>query len=204
MSTLADKLTLLRSRAAEIGSELSRLADRRKEHSLAASEGDKVALKEISDADFQSDALRKTAATVNSAIESANALLRQQQLETEQKQQRERENEAARSAEGVITLNAEIDQMLQQLREAFERRAVLLQGLGNSGLIDWVMVNRLASKVSATSAACHFGLTRFLNLERTPAHVMSPLSEGNVVLSGLAKKASPPRVSRLTNKVAAS
>jgi hypothetical protein len=59
----------LRERAAEFASQIGALADKRKSYSLAASEGDARAKKAIADADYEADALRREAATVNSAIE---------------------------------------------------------------------------------------------------------------------------------------
>jgi hypothetical protein len=179
MSTFAAKISELNKQIKTIGEKLASLADRRKEFSLAASDGDSHARKQIQDVDFELASLRSEAETLGAAAETALALERQQQLEEQQKQERARQLEAYNTARAVITLNEELDLRLTQLRQAFERRASLLGELNSMNLLDVVLLSRMASKAPATRAACAANLHRFLSLETCAPGSMVPLSSTN-------------------------
>jgi hypothetical protein len=192
MSSYADKIAELKKREAEFANELSRLADKRKEYSLAAVGGDGRAQKQIADVDFEEQALRRDAATVSCAIETAEALERQEAQDAQAQQLSKVRDEASRTAEALIAVNVEVDAMLKLLREAFERRAELLQNLSRTGLVDGALVMRMSTKAPASAAAQFAGLGRFLALEMTPVSAQRPLVDSNSVLLGLANSA--PRV----------
>jgi hypothetical protein len=204
MSSYDNRIAELQQREATIARDLAALSDKRQQFALAASEGDARAQKQIADVDFEAAELQRDRATISSALEAAQALARQAELDEHSKQHRTRQEEAGRAAEGVTALNAEIDSMLVQLRQAFERRATLLNYLGNSGQIDWTQINRLCSRSGATSAAQSAGLAKYLALEMTPAHIVRPLVDGNNVLLNLAKAAprNAPVLPRQSSKAA--
>ena len=53
MSSLSDRISLLRQRAADIATQLTSLGDRRRSYSLAAAEGDDHAKREIGGIDLE-------------------------------------------------------------------------------------------------------------------------------------------------------
>ena len=190
MSNYQNRIEQLRQRISTIGSQLAGLADRRKSYSLAASDGDTTAIRQIADVDFEADALRKDAATLGSALETAEALEKQNALEAEQQQRREREIEARKCAEAVVAFNLEIDDALTHLRGMLERRASLLVGLGRTEVCDPSHIMKLSSKAGPTASAHKAGLGRFLALEMTPVAAQRPLADTNPLLLGVGRASS--------------
>jgi hypothetical protein len=113
---------------------------------------------------------------------------RQHELEDQQKQQRERDIAAGKTATAICALNAELDQMITQLGEGFERRRSLLAKLADIDPSLSTLIVRMASKSGPTSAACKIGLDRFIAIERTAAHVQCRLTDSNAVLAGIGAK----------------
>jgi hypothetical protein len=93
-----------------------------------------------------------------------------------------------KAARAVCALNLELDEALRHLREAFERRAILLGELAACGEREAAIANRLTNKSGATSASQMAGLNRFLNLEMTPAASVRPLGDSNEVLLTIGAK----------------
>jgi hypothetical protein len=182
MSGYADKISLLRERLSDVSRQLISLADKRRSYSLAASEGDAKARKEIADLDFQLDAVRKEEGTLGSALEIAQALARQEQADAAARSRHENAVEAHSLARALISLHEEIDLRLRQLREVFERRATVLAQLAATEAVDSLFVARLSNKAQATRATCAAGLHRFLSLETCAPQSMLPLSDGNAQL----------------------
>jgi hypothetical protein len=182
VASYADKISEFNKRIADIAAKLTSLGDRRKSYSLAAASGDARALKQVGEVDWELDALRKEQQTVASAIETAQALEKQHELDAEAELQRAREGAAYQAARAIASLNLELDQELVRLRGAFERRAILLKALGETGAVDAALVMRLHHKSLATSAAQLVGLSRFLNLEMTPTASQRPLASSNEML----------------------
>jgi hypothetical protein len=188
MSSYADKIASLRERLHDVSKQLASLTDRRKSFALAAVEGDAQALKQIGDVDFETDALRKSAATLGSALETAQALERQHELEAQQAEQQAFQRTAREHAQAIIATHAALDALLIQLRECFERRALHLRALGNTGVVDPGLIMKLCNRAGPTSAAHHAGLGRHLNLEMVPNVSQRPLADSNSVLSGIGTK----------------
>jgi hypothetical protein len=182
VASYADKISEFNKRISDIAAKLAGLSDRRKSYAYAAATGDAKARKAIGDVDFEEASLLKEQQTINSAIETAQALEKQHELDAEAEARRAREIEAYKAARAVASLNLELDQELVRLREAFERRAILLKALGDTGAVDPTLVMRLHHKSLATSAAQLVGLSRFLNLEMTPTASQRPLASSNEML----------------------
>jgi hypothetical protein len=182
VSSLASRLETLKRRAAEVATALTSLADRRKSYSLAASEGDERARKQISDIDIEFDSLKREETTVLSALECGEALAKQQAIDAAGEQQRQRDEQAYKASRAVIALNAEIDEELVRLRQLFERRAHLLSELAACGERERALAVRLTNKAGPTAAAQMAGLSRFLNLEMTPTAAVRPLTTANEIL----------------------
>jgi hypothetical protein len=194
VSSLSDRLVELKKRAGEITKQITSLADKRKSYAFAAATGDAKARKQITDVDFEVESLRKEEQTVASAVESGEALIKQQELDAEAAERREREVEAHRTAQAISALNCELDARLKELREAFERRASLFAELAATGIADLGMIMRLGNKYNATSSAQLTGLGRYLNLEMVPAAVQRPLADSNSLLLSIGKPPVTPRV----------
>jgi hypothetical protein len=204
MSTdLATRITQLRDRAAVLAAQMVSLRDERRAHSLAAVfDADKKALAIVTDADRQLDTLSKEQLTISSAIETAEALLKQQHLEAEQAERTALAVEANRCAQVVSTINIELDTMLQALREAFERRAVALGALARTGVPDVAYVNKLSNKLTATRAACAVGLHKFIDLNAVSQVSHLPLASTNTALLAIGvppEPTSPPRSTKRKN-----
>jgi hypothetical protein len=185
MATYTDKIQEFKRRLSDISAQLISLKDRRKEYSFAASEGNRDAIKQVADADFQSDGLQKQVQTLQSAIETAEALEKQQTLDHEQQLQRERDQDAYSHARAIIALNCEVDDALLHLRELFERRASLLNGLAKLEVVDPAFVARMQSRSVLTRASCAHGLHRFLSLETPAPASMVALATTNETLLGV-------------------
>jgi hypothetical protein len=191
MSSYGDKITELNTQVADIGGRLASLADKRKEHSLAAAEGDTTARRIIGDIDSELSSLRNEAATLGAALETIAALQRQEAADIEQNQQRARQVDAYQHARGVTALNLEIDATLTHLREMFERRAALLAGLAQTNIVDSIFVARLASKAPATRAAVFAGLDKYLQFERPAPGSWRPLADTNTPLMSVGQPPEP-------------
>jgi hypothetical protein len=195
MSDLADRIAELRKRAADIASSLTALADRRKERSLDAVSGDKDAAKSIADLDFQSDALKRENQTISSALELAQERQRDREAEARDAKQRALEADAKRHGEAICALNTEIDMRMEQLAEVFARRASLLLGLANTGIVDSLFVARLCGKAGATRAACAHGLHRYIDIQTVSPQAMLPLADQNSLLLSIPR----PRAEQATH-----
>jgi hypothetical protein len=182
LSSLADRILELKRCAEAIAAELVNIATRRKARSLDAVIGDKTAQSAIHDLDQETDALKKEAMTISSALEMAEQREREEQQEVEAKLRREREVEAYNHARGVVALNHELDQALIALRQLFERRAVVLKGLGDTGVVDLNLIMRLNHRSGASASAILAGLNRFLNLEHINTSALHPLASSDEVL----------------------
>jgi hypothetical protein len=195
MSGYTERIAALKQRISTIGTQLASVADRRKSYALAASDNDTTAIKEITALDFEADTLRKDAATLSSALETAEALDKQNALDLEQQQLQRRQIEAHNHAQAIAALNCEIDEVLVQLRAIFERRASLLVGLARTELVDPTFVARFGNKSLPTRAACAAGLHKFLALETVAPSSMVPLASSNPTLLGIGRSsdAKPPR-----------
>jgi hypothetical protein len=165
-----------------MAAQLTALADKRRSYALASVEGDERARQAIADTDFETDALKREQTTVLSAIETGEALEAQRALEAEAKERHEREVHAYSAARAVCTLNIELDEALVHLRELFERRAILLKDLGDTGVVDLGLIVRLNHRSLATASAQLAGLSKYFALEMTPASAVRPLSVSNELL----------------------
>jgi hypothetical protein len=187
MSSFESRIAELKDRANGIAEQIITLAQRRKERSLDAAIGDKTAVQAIADLDVQSDSLKRESQTVSAAIELAEQKQREADAQAERKQLRQRAIEARKHSDAIQALHSEIDLMFKQLREVFERRNILLQGLVNTEICDRSVTMRLANKTGATAAAAHAGLSRYLGLELVPVVAQRPLADSNALLAGIGK-----------------
>jgi hypothetical protein len=185
LSSYSDKIGEFNKRIADIAVKLTALTDRRKSYAFAAAQGDTRAAKQIGDVDFEEASLVKEQQTLNSAIETALALEKQHELEARAAEDRARAVEAYSAARGVVTINEELDLALIHLREMFERRALVLRSLANTGLVDASLLMRLSNKAGPTSAAHAAGLGRHINLDMVPVVAQRPLADSNAVLLGI-------------------
>jgi hypothetical protein len=191
MSSYGDRINELRKRVSDIASQLTSLTDKRKSYSLAATEGDERAKKAIADCDFQTDSLHREEQTVNSAIETATALHKQQEVDTERKERHQKEVDARLAAQAIAALNLEIDEALVHLKEIFDRRASLLTELADTQVVDPGLIMRLNHRSGPTASAQLAGLNRFLALEMTPAASVRPLATANEILVRIGAEPEP-------------
>jgi hypothetical protein len=182
MASYSDKIQEFHRRISDIAAKLTGLADKRKSYSLAAASGDPRALKQVGEVDWELDALRKEQQTITSAIETATALEKQHELEATAAEEHSRKIEAHKSAQAVAAINTELDALLVQLRECFERRALHLRSLSNTGIVDPNLIMRLTNRAGPTSAAHAAGLGRHINLDMVPVVAQRPLADSNSLL----------------------
>jgi hypothetical protein len=192
LSSYADKISEFNRRISDIATKLTTLSDKRKEYAFAAASGDTRARKAITDCDFETESLRKEEQIVASAIETAQALERQHELEAKAAQEHSRQSEAHKCAQAIAALNCELDAMLVQLRECLERRSHVLRELGNTATVDPSLLMRFSNRAGPTSAAHHAGLGKFLNLDMVPVVSQRPLADSNSVLLSIGEPPSKP------------
>jgi hypothetical protein len=192
LSSHSDKISEFNKRIADIAVKLTSLADRRKQYSYAAATGDARARKQLDDDSFEETSLVKEQQVLNSAVETALALEKQHALETKAAEEHALQRTAHEHASAVAALNLELDAMLLQLRQCFERRAIVLRFLGNCAVADPSLILKLSNKSGPTSAFNHHGLGRHANIEMTPIVAQRPLSDVNPVLLGIGKSPSKP------------
>ena len=196
MSTSADKIANLNQPLSELASKLAELGQRRRDHSLDASQGNKTALQAIAALDMQSEQLQRDRRTLSAALEQTEALAKDEQGRLLDKQEQARLREARESAAAVATYNEEIDKLLGvQLREALERRAETLNQLARLHVIDMGYLTRMG-KDAVTAAMAHPGLHRFCNLHTPAPGSIRPLAEANNLLGGIGGDVEPTKIER--------
>jgi hypothetical protein len=94
---------------------------------------------------------------------------------------------AMQAADGVVTLNNEIDEHLIKLRQLFERRAALFREMGGTGCVDSVTINRLGGKGAATRAFCATGLHAYVSVEKVAQGSFVTLASTNPILLGIGR-----------------
>jgi hypothetical protein len=192
LSSYADKISEFNKRIADIATKLAGLSDKRKEYAYAAASGDTRARKALDDASFEEASLVREQQVLHSACETAQALERQHELEEQAAEEHSRQVEAHKCAQAVAAFNVELDGMLLQLRECFERRLIALRSLSNTATVDPNLIMRLSNKAGPTSAAHSAGLGRHLNLDMVPVVSQRPLADSNTVLLGIGEPPSKP------------
>ena len=191
-SSLADKQNDLQARVDAIDQEIGECDTAFTELASQFSGLDgKESLKQAAQLETRLAALRR---------EKSLALAAQAHITREQLAEKEAQAEADRRAvqatakqlaEGICSANAAIHQMLKQLFEAFQRRASLFHDLGNTGLIDSAVINKLAGKGAATRAACAAHLHAHLALEKVAQGSFVTLSSTNPILLGIGRDHTP-------------
>jgi hypothetical protein len=120
---------------------------------------------------------------------AAQAHCTKEQLSEKQKQaeaeRRARQLQRRQLADGVATLNAELDAELVHLREMLERRAALLHQLGTHGCNPQILIK--LGKSALTRAACFHRLDKFIDVNRCAPSAMASLASTNPILSGIGK-----------------
>jgi hypothetical protein len=189
LSSLADRSTALQSRIESIDQEIARVDEQFVELASQFSSIDgQESLRQASQLESQLIALRRE----KSLCLSAQSHVTQEQL-AEKAAQADKDRRALLAtaklhADGIITLNSEIDQHLGQLREMFERRFGLLSQLAATGVVDQQFIVKLQGKSGPTRAACASGLHRFVSLERVATQSWLTLSSVNSVLLNVGKE----------------
>jgi hypothetical protein len=192
MSSLETRQAELQNRISQIDAEISKLDE--DFTALAASfngTDGRASLKAAERIEQRLIQLRREKALT---IASQAHVTREQLAEKEAQAEADRravQATAKQLAEGICSANAAIDQMLKQLFEAFQRRASLFHDLGNTGLIDSAVINKLAGKGAATRAACAAHLHAHLALEKVAQGSFVTLSSTNPILLGIGRDHTP-------------
>jgi hypothetical protein len=182
---LQDRLDAIEQELAEIDASMTQLASQ-----FSGTDGRDV-MRQVSQLDAASTALKRE----KFVALNAQALVNKQMLDAKAAQAEQDRRalmaKAKQLADGICSANAAIDQILKQLVEAFERRASLFHDLGNTGLIDSAVINKLAGKGAATRAACHAQLHRYISLEKVAQTSLCTLGSTNSILIGIGKDLPP-------------
>ena len=177
MSGYAERIAELAHRVTGIDLRLKAIDEERVANSVEASQNGTVALKKIASLDAEADQLRRSKETLSSAADQFDAQLKEEEAAAAAGLTAERAAKAKKIGSGICAVQSEIDLMLVQLREAFERREQMINELHRGGGIDLRTSFRLASRENATAAAYHARLNRFLNLEPMGPQQTRALSE---------------------------
>jgi hypothetical protein len=189
LSSLADRSTALQSRIESIDQEIARVDEAFVELAAQFSGVDgQESLRQASQLETRLIALRRE----KSLALAAQSHVTQEQLR-EQEQQADNDRratlaDARKLADGIVTLNGEIDQHLVQLRQLFERRASLLHQLGATGVANPITINKLEGKSGPTRACCAAGLHKYIAVEKVATQSFVTLASCNVILLGVGKE----------------
>jgi hypothetical protein len=144
-------------------------------------------MREVSQLDARQSALKRE----KFVALNAQAIVNKQILDEKEAQaaadRRALQVKAKQLADEICSSNSAIDQILKQLVEAFERRASLFHDLGNTGLIDSAVINKLAGKGAATRAACAAHLHVHVSLEKVAQGSFNTLVSTNPILLGIGR-----------------
>jgi hypothetical protein len=178
----ADKAAALDARADDLEGRLATFAAEARKHAVAASAGDRDALRRICEIDSTCHAMRREANTARVAAEQLRERERAAAAERERADQERRHADARQLADQVLALNVEIDSGFAQLAGLFTQRAELINQLAASGCIQSHITSRLLNRFGPTAVARRSGLHRYVEIGHIePVHVL-PLSESNAVL----------------------
>jgi len=183
-----NKLTELQQRIVAIDASIAKLDGDFAELAYAFDVGDQAALKKASAIELQVDQLRRERALVTAKQKHIAEQQQDEQAAAEQQVEQQKQVEAKQHAGAIAALNSDLDRLLTELRDQFERRHALLTQLGRTGVVDFNLVNRLTGKQNGTRAACHAGLAKFLALEVPAPGSFIPLAGANQILLGVGKE----------------
>jgi hypothetical protein len=186
-----NKLSELRSRAAEIDVEVANLDAEFTRLASAYDVGDAASLKRANSIEEKATALRREKAIL---IARQHNLAIQRQAEAKAAEEQERNQrlvQAKQVADAVAEANVEADRAFVALREHLERRATALRALANTGMVDSAFVNKLAGKPSVTRACCFHQLHRHVAMENVAPQSHLPLTSINPVLLNIGRTPKP-------------
>jgi hypothetical protein len=169
----------LEAKLAAIAEAIAMLPFRRKQHALAAVEGDADARRQIEQIDTEGTDLQRQLQLTSAALEEAERLDRQHMDKESAIEKARREAEAKKIGSALITANIEIDAMLVQVREAFERRERMINELRAAGGCDARQAFRLASREAVSAAFYAARLHQHAAFEPVGVQQIRPLASAN-------------------------
>ena|SRR5262245_59037320 len=184
MSTYADKIASLNQRLSELGTKLVELEQRRRDHSLDASQGNKTALQAIARLDTETEQVQREQKTLAAALNQTEQLAKDEQQQLLDKQEQQRLKEARELAGAAASYNDEVDGLLVKLREALERRTETLQQLSRLDVVDRGLVNRMLTKDPLTRALHHHAIHRYAAIMVGAPTSAAPMNQANKLLAG--------------------
>jgi hypothetical protein len=187
MSSLEQRQSELQSRLASIDAEISKLDDEFAALAASFSGTDgQTSLRQAEQIEQRLSALRREKAM---SI-AAQAHVTKQQLDEKAAQaeadRRALQAERQQHIDAVTALSVECDDFLQKLRELLERRASHLHSLGTLGANPAILAK--LAKASITRAACHFGLSKYIDINRVAPTSLLPLASTSTLVAGLGKE----------------
>jgi hypothetical protein len=182
MSTFAERIASLSNRVESIDLKLKSIDAERADHAIEASQGSTSALKKVAALDAEHDQLVRSRSILTNAADQLDAQLRQEEQAAAAADREQRSGEARKVGTALAALNIELDAMMVQLRQCFERREAMLTELGSLGGISASTVKMQASKEPASAAARYAGLARFLSIEPVTVSAIRPLASSNGIL----------------------
>ena len=163
---------------------------------LAASfdTGDRASLKKAAQIEDVVTSLRRERALAVAAQAKVAEQHHAEQYEAEQEQRRVALAEAKKHADEIMALHSEIDAAFLTLTSLLTRRHALLQQLASTNVVDRGLVMKLSNKSGPTTAACHAGLGKYLDLNAPAPGSLRPLASSNALFQGIGKDHGQPRV----------
>jgi hypothetical protein len=184
MSELQARVQTLDASLADLDQKYNELASR--------FDGDPSALmKEANIISTRIDNARKEKALMLAAAGQLELKRQAEQEEQERESDRRKRTEAKQIADQIMAAQVDLDRQLVLLREAFERRAILLRALANTAVVDQTFVNRLLAKGPITAAMQVAGLHRFCDLHNVATVSIRTLASSNSILLGIGKDVEP-------------
>jgi hypothetical protein len=199
------RVTTLQTRIAAIDASLSEL-DQKYNECASRFDGDPAALmKEAGIISTRIDTLKNDKCLLLAAGPQLELKHKAEEGEQEQQEKRKQLLAAREIADQIMALQVDLDRMLVNLREAFERRAVLLRALANTEAVDLGFANRFMAKGPITAAAQAAGLHRFIDIVTVATASVRALATSNSILVAVGRgveepaRAVPPRRSLRSN-----
>ena len=182
MSTLPERLAELARKVVGVDAKLISIGQERVTFSVEAAQGAQTAIRKIAELDDQVDRLQRSKRTFLDASTQLQEQLEEEERLAAAEDRAQRAAEAAKVGAAVCAINLELDTMLVQVRQAFERRAMLVDELRRIGGLSSALTFSMLGKEPPTSAARHAGLARYISIEPVPVSAVRPLAAANDVL----------------------
>jgi hypothetical protein len=192
MTDFAAQIAIFGQRAVALKATLAGLKAKRQELAPLALNQDKSALKKLTELDNETATLKREVELIGLAVDEAQRQQTAAQAAAAVAARKAKEQQVAQEAAAIIDADKQIDELLKQLKDQFERRRRAAIAIQSSRVLAPQTVNRLFGRQSGTRAAFAADLRNFLPLEPIMPQHVAPLSQIDAWLAQPLSLAAPP------------